>query len=96
MGLGKKQTAFRTLAAAVKATPAGPHTIRVAAGEYEEAQSCVLAPGVSLTGEGIGKTVFHWKSVRNFEKNPMGHDFDGFLIRMQDSSDATISDLTSV
>jgi len=46
-GLSRK-TAFRTLGTDCRATPSGKHTIRVAAGEYEEEQSCVLAPGVSL------------------------------------------------
>jgi len=92
-GLSRK-TAFRTLRAACRATPSGKHTIRVAAGEYEEEQGCVLPPGVSLTGEGIGKTLFHWKAVRDLENNPMGYDFDAFLIRMQDSACATISGLT--
>ena len=62
------QTAFRSLAAATKATPAGTHTIRMAAGEYPETESCVLSPGVSLVGAGIGKTVFRWNAFRSLMK----------------------------
>jgi hypothetical protein len=90
------QSAFHSLVAACRATPGGKHTIHVAAGEFEETESCVLAPGVSLIGAGIGKTVFHWKAVRSLEENPMKFDFSGFLIQMKDSADATISDLTII
>ena len=90
------ESAFRSVAAAAKATPAGAHTIRLAAGEYPEFESALLAPGVSLVGAGIGKTVFHWKAVRSLEENPMKFDFSGFLIQMKDSSDATISGLTII
>jgi len=90
------QSAFRTLAAACRVTPAGKHTIHVGAGEFEESESCELPPGVSLTGAGIGKTVFRWKAVRSLEENPMKFDFSGFLIQMKDSSDATISGLTII
>jgi hypothetical protein len=91
-----RQAAFRTLGAACRATPHGCHTIHVAAGEYEEEKSCVLAPGVSLTGEGIGKTIFRWKEMHSLESNPMGYDFNAFLIQMQDSSEASISGLTII
>jgi hypothetical protein len=90
------QTAFRSLAAACRATPAGKNTIHVAAGEFKETESCVLAPGVSLIGEGIGKTIFRWSAVRSLEENPMKFDFAGFLIQMKGSSDATISGLTII
>ena len=90
------QSAFRSLNAASRATPAGKHVIRVAAGEYEESESRVLAPGVSLIGEGIGKTVFRWKAVRSLDENPMKFDFSGFLIQMKDSSDASISGFTII
>ena len=39
------QTAFRTLAAAAKSTPAGAHIIRMAAGDYPESETTLLAPG---------------------------------------------------
>ena len=90
------QSAFRSLNAACRATPAGKHVIHVAAGEFEELESCVLPPGVSLDGAGIGKTIFHWKAVRSLEENPMKFDFSGFMIQMKDSSDATISGLTII
>jgi pectate lyase len=88
------QSAFRSLAAACRATPAGKNTIHVAPGEYEETESSILPPGVSLSGAGIGKTIFHWKAVRSLAGNPMKFDFSGFMIQMQDSSDASISGIT--
>jgi len=91
-----QQTAFRSLAAACRSTPAGKHIIHVAAGDYEETESCVLPSGVSLTGAGIGKTVFHWKIVRSLEEHPMKIDFAGFLIQIKNSSNATISGLTII
>jgi hypothetical protein len=91
-----QQTAFRSLAAACRATPAGKNVIHVSAGEYEESESCVLPPGVSLTGAGIGKTIFRWNAVRSLDENPMKFDFSGFLIQMKDSADATISGLTII
>jgi hypothetical protein len=94
-GLGP-QSAFRSLAAACRATPAGKHVIHVAPGEYEETESCLLPPGVSLRGAGIGKSVFRWKAVRSLDENPMKFDFSAFLIRMTDSSDASISGLTLI
>lgn len=90
------QSAFRTLASACRATPTGKHTIHVAPGEYEETESSILPPGVSLSGAGIGKTIFHWKAVRSLEENPMKFDFSGFMIQMKDSSDASISGLTII
>ena len=92
----RPQTAFRTLAAASRATPAGKNTIHVAPGEYEETESSVLAPGVSLTGAGIGKTVFRWKALCSPAENPMKFDFNAFMIQMKDSSDASISGLTII
>jgi len=90
------QTAFRTLAAASRATPAGKNTIHIAPGGYEETESSVLAPGVSLIGAGIGKTVFRWKAVCSPAENPMKFDFNAFMIQMKDSSDASISGLTII
>lgn len=90
------QSAFRSLAAACRATPTGKNTIHVAPGEYEEKESCILPPSVSLSGAGIGKTVIHWKAVRSLAENPMKFDFAGFMIQMKDSSDATISGLTII
>ena len=92
----RPRTAFRSLMATCRAIPAGKHVIRVAAGEFEEAESCVLPPGVSLIGAGIGKTVFRWKAVRSLDVNPMKFDFSGFLIQMKSSAGATISGLTVI
>jgi hypothetical protein len=92
----RPQTAFRSLAAACRATPSGNHTIHMAAGEYEETASSVLPPGVSLIGAGIGKSVFRWKALCSLTENPMNFDFDAFLIQMKGSSDATISGLTII
>lgn len=86
------QSAFKTLSAACKATPAGANTIRVEVGAYEESESCVLAPGVSLSGAGIGKTIFQWKKTGN----PMAMDYPSFLIQMKDSADASISGITII
>lgn len=90
------QSAFRSLAAACRTTPAGKHVIHISAGEYEESASCVLPTGVSLVGAGIGKTVFRWNAVRSLDENPMKFDFTGFLIQIKDSSDASISGLTII
>ena len=90
------QSAFRTLNAACRATPAGNHVIRVAAGEYQEPASCVLPAGVSLIGAGIGMTVFHWNAVRSLNENPMKFDFSGFLVQMTNSAEATVSGLTII
>ena len=90
------QSAFRSLNAACRVTPAGKHVIHVAAGKFEVSESCILPPGVSLVGDGIGKTVFHWNAVRSLDENPMKFDFSGFMIQMKDSSDATISGLTII
>ncbi|MFM2199277.1 MAG: hypothetical protein RLZZ505_2709 [Verrucomicrobiota bacterium] len=90
------QAAFRTLSAACKASPAGTHTIRVAAGEYAETESSVLAPGVSIVGAGMGKTIFRWNKVRDLTGNPMGFDVPSFLIQMKDSADAGISGITII
>jgi hypothetical protein len=90
------QSAFRTLAAACRATPAGKNTIHVNRGEYEETASSVLAPGVSIIGAGIGESVFRWKAVCSLAENPMKFDFDAFMIQMRDSSDASISGLTLI
>ncbi|MEY4243843.1 MAG: hypothetical protein RLZZ245_1428 [Verrucomicrobiota bacterium] len=90
------QTAFRTLAAAARATPAGKHTIHVAPGEYQETESSILAPGVSITGAGIDKTVFRWNALCSLAENPMKFDFDAFMIQMKDSTDASISGLTII
>ena len=84
------------MAAATKPTPAGKHVIHISAGEYEESESCVLPPDVSLVGAGIGKTVFRWNAVRSLDKNPMKFDFSGFMIQMENSSGATISGLTII
>lgn len=91
-----RQQAFRTLAAACRATPAGAHTIRIAAGEYAETTGSILAAGVSIAGAGIGRTVFRWTATRDIEENPVGFDFAAFLIQMQDSADATVSGLTII
>ena len=90
------QRAFRSLAAACRAVPAGKHIIRIAAGDYEEKESCILPAGVSLIGAGTGKTVFRWNAVRDLDKKPMEYDFAAFLIQMKDSADATISGLTII
>ena len=90
------QTAFRTLAVAARATPAGKYTIYVAPGEYEETESSILAPGVSISGAGIDKTIFRWKALCSLAENPMKFDFNAFMIQMKDSSDASISGLTII
>ena len=90
------QTAFRTLAAAARTTPAGKNTIRVAPGNYEEIESSIIPPGVSIRGAGIGKTIFHWKTTRSLAENPMKFDFSGFMIQLKNSSDASISHITII
>jgi hypothetical protein len=92
----RPQSSFRSLAAACRATPAGQHTIHVAPGEYVETESSVLAPGVSINGAGIGKSVFRWKALCSLEENPMKFAFNAFMIHMKDSVDASISGLTIV
>jgi hypothetical protein len=94
-GLGP-QRAFRSLAKAGRSTPAGKNVIHVSSGTFEETESCLLAPGVSLAGAGMGKTVFRWSAVRSLAENPMNFDFSGFLIQMRNSADATISGLTII
>lgn len=89
------QSAFKTLSAACKETLAGPHTIRVAAGEYAETESCVLSPGVSIAGAGKGKTIFRWSKVSE-NGNPTVFDYPSFLIQMKDSADASISGITII
>lgn len=91
-----QQTALRSLAAACRAIPAGKNTIHIAAGEYSETQSSVLAPGVSIAGGGVGKTVIHWGATRDLERDPLGADQSAFLIQMKDSADAYISGLSIV
>lgn len=92
----RPESAFRTLAAATRATPTGKHTIHVAPGEYHETESSILAPGVSINGAGIGKSVFRWKTTLSLAENPMKFDFNAFLIQMRDSSDASISGITII
>jgi hypothetical protein len=88
------QSAFKTLAAACGKVSAGKHTIQVAAGVYEERQSLLLPPGVSLVGAGAGKTVLEWKATHSLEKDPMDYEFSAFLIQVKDSTDASISGFT--
>lgn len=89
-----KQTAFRTLAAACRTVPAGPHTIRVGRGEFEEKESCLLPPGVSLVGMGVGQTIFLWKTQISPAHQPMKFDVSAFFLQVKGSENATISDFT--
>jgi hypothetical protein len=90
----RPQTALRSLAAACRAAPAGQHNIYVDHGEFEETESSVLAPGVSIIGAGIGKSIFRWKALCSLADNPMKFDFNAFMIQMKDSSNASISGIT--
>ena len=88
------QTAFRSLAAAAKATPAGSHTIRMATGEYPETESTLLAPGVSLAGAGIGQTIIRWNARQEPRETKALPEADKTAIRMLNSTDASISGLS--
>jgi parallel beta-helix repeat protein len=84
-------TALRTLAAAAKATPAGSHTIRLAAGDYPETESSLLAPGVSLVGAGIGQTVIRWSARQEPRETKAAPEVDKTAIRTENTSNASIS-----
>ena len=90
------QTAFRSLAAAAKATPAGTHTIRMAAGEYPETDSTLLAPGVSLSGAGIGQTIIRWSARQLPRETKASPEADKTAIRMLNSADASISGISLI
>lgn len=90
------QSAFRTLAAAAKATPSGAHTIRVAAGNYPESKTTLLAPGVSLVGAGIGKTVIRWSARQLPRETKASPEPEKTAIRMADSADASISGISLI
>ncbi len=90
------QSAFRTLAAAAKATPAGTHTIRLAAGEYPESESSVLAPGVSITGAGTGQTIIRWSARQAASESKASPEPDKIAIRATNTSKASISGFTLI
>jgi len=92
----RPQSAFRTLAAACRATPAGKHTIHLAAGDYHETASAVPAPGVSIAGAGIGKTILHWSARQPARETKASPEADKTAIRMIGSADASISGFTLV
>lgn len=89
-------TALRTLAAAAKATPAGPHTIHLAAGEYPETESALLAPGVSLAGAGIGQTIIRWSARQEPRDSKASPEADKTAIRAENTANASISGFTLI
>jgi hypothetical protein len=90
------QSAFRTLVAAAKATPAGAHTIRMAAGEYPETESSLLAPGVSLSGAGIGQTIIRWSARQEPRESKASPEADKTAIRAINTTKASISGFTLI
>lgn len=89
-------SAFRSLATAAKATPAGAHTIRLAAGEYPETESTLLAPGVSLAGAGIGQTVIRWSARQDPRETKASPEAEKTAIRAMDTANASISGFTLI
>jgi hypothetical protein len=90
------QSAFRSVAAAAKATPAGTHTIRLAAGEYPETESTLLAPGVSLTGAGIGQTIIRWSARQQPRETKASPEAEKTAIRTSNTAKASISGFTLI
>ncbi len=90
------ESAFRSVAAAAKATPAGAHTIRLAAGDYPETESTLLAPGVSLTGAGIGKTIIRWSARQESRQTKAAPETDKTAIRATNTANASISGFTLI
>lgn len=88
------QSAFRTVAAAAKATPAGAHTIHLAVGEYPETESTLLSPGVSLTGAGIGKTIIRWSARQEPRESKASPEAEKTAIRAINTAKASISGFT--
>jgi hypothetical protein len=90
------QSAFRSVAAAAKATPAGAHTIRLAAGEYPETESTLLAPGVSLTGAGAGQTIIRWSARQEPRETKASPEAEKTAIRANNTAKASISGFTLI
>lgn len=65
-GDGAADKPFRTVARGVAAANGSPGTVHIAAGTYIEAYNLSLDPGVSIVGEGIGKTVLSSNNTKDW------------------------------
>ena len=68
----------------------------MAAGEYPESESTLLAPGVSLAGAGIGQTILRWSARQQPRETKAAPEGDKTAIRMLNSADASISGISLI
>ena len=80
------QAPFRTLAAAAKSSPAGAHTIRMAQDDYPKSKTTLLAPGVSLVGAGVGKTIICWSARQPPHETKASPEADKIAVHMLNSA----------
>ena len=88
---GSQARPFRSLAGACDKAPSGANTIRLSAGLFHEARSCLIPSGVSVLGAGADRTTLFWSATEDLEENPRRIAPDKFLIQMRDSSGASLS-----
>ncbi len=90
-GPGSHSRPFRSLSAACGKVPSGTNTIRLSAGLFHEAKTCLIPPGVSVVGGGADRTTLSWSATEDLEANPRRIAPDKFLIQMRNSSGASLS-----
>jgi hypothetical protein len=95
---GTDERPLRTLAAACRRAAGFPHgaggVIRLAAGVYPESEPCLVPPGVSVHGAGMGRTVVRWSATADMEAAPALNGPHLFALQVYDTDGASFKDFT--
>jgi hypothetical protein len=89
-------TAWKTLSYACSRVPAGPNTIKLGAGTFQEMTVSRVKTGVAIVGNGdtgASRTTVLAPSAWNFLADGCGNNFDGYIIRAQNAQCVTIRDI---